>query len=98
MTEEELITTFKENDEEYLKFDRIKHKRSQRRDLHAFLLLDQLVPRTRNIVCGATHDEIFLDILLDDLAKTTITTDEAIELIRCGVRLDAYKEGLAMFA
>lgn len=35
---------------EYLKFDRVEPKLSRRPDLHAFLLLDRLVPGIRDII------------------------------------------------
>ena len=97
MTREEMEAIFNgdEHDEEFLKFDRVERKRSQRPDLHAFLLLDEIVPGRADIVCAAEHDEIFLDVDLDDLAAKA-TREQIVELVRCGVRLD--HEGLAMFA
>ena len=81
--------------DEYLKFDeRVEPKRSKRADLHAFLLLDELVPGARDIVACAEHDEIYLDVDLRDLAKVA-TEEQVIELVRCGVRVDEH--GLCMF-
>lgn len=86
-----------DHDDEYLKFDRVTEKRSNRPDLHAFLLLDHLQPGTGDMVSAAEHDEFYLSINLDDLADV-ISEDQVVELVRCGVRLDSSGDGLAMFA
>ncbi len=98
MSEDELKALLSSDDlDEYLKFERIKVKLSKRPDLHAFLLLDQLVPGENDIVGGASHDEIWLGVELEDLAKV-ITPEQVIDLIRCGVRWDSETDSLAMFA
>lgn len=83
------------HDNEFLKFERVQNKLSNRPDLHAFLLLDKLVPRDRDIVSAAGHDEIWLDVEPEELAKAT--EEQFVELIRCGVRLDRGTDSLAMF-
>jgi len=80
--------------EEFLKFERIENPRSRRPDLHAFLLLDELFPQDRDMVCNASHDEIYLDVTDDEVA--TLTDEQILELVRCGVRYDG--DGLCMFA
>lgn len=97
MSEQELrdLLDSNHNDDEFLKFERIEVKRSNRPDLHAFLLLDELVPGESDMVSAAEHDEIFLEVSLEDLAPK-ITKEQVMELIRCGVRLSY--DGLAMFA
>ena len=82
--------------DEFLKFDRVQNKRSRRPDLHAFLLLDELVPGRSCMVDAAEHDEIFLDTPLDELEKV-VTEDQIVELVRCGVRMDSFTDSLAMF-
>jgi len=86
-------------DDEYLKFDRVENKRSNRPDLHAFLLLDSLVPgrdgKSDDMIGGAEHDEIYLSVDIEELEKV-ITEDQVLELIRCGVRYN--EESLCMFA
>jgi hypothetical protein len=82
--------------DEYMKFDRIKDRLSNRPDIHAFILLDQLVPGTEDLVGAASHDEIFLAVTPSDLAKVA-TTEQIVELIRCGVRYDSATDSLAMF-
>jgi len=66
------------------KFASIENKRSNRPDLHAFMLLDELFPGTMEIIAGAAHDEIFLGIYEEQIAL--LTDDQIIELIKCGVR------------
>jgi hypothetical protein len=82
--------------DEFLKFDRVQNKASNRADLHAFILLDKLVPGKRDIVCSAEHDEIWLDVSPEDLSKVA-TEEQIIELIRCGVRYDKGTDSLALF-
>lgn len=86
---------FDEYEDEFLKFDRVQNKLSNRPDLHAFLLLDQLFPGTRDMVSGAEHDEIYLDVDEDELREKA-TPDQLRDLHRCGVRCDEY--GICMFA
>lgn len=89
---------FDANDEEFLKFDRIPEERrlSSRSDLHAFILLDRLIPgKVSDIVANAEHDEIFLDVDCTTLAEVA-TEEQIIDLIRCGVRFCEY-DCLAMF-
>lgn len=85
MTTEEMNGLF-EAEGEFLKFERVETKLSKRPDLHAFLLLDRLVPGKMDMVCSAEHDEIWLDVDADKLAEVATSAD-IIELIRCGVRL-----------
>lgn len=84
----------KEGDE-FLKFEKVANKRSQRPDLHAFLMLDELFPGTSDLVASASHDEIWLDI--DDYHVETLTDEQILELSWCGVRHDGEVGGLCMF-
>jgi hypothetical protein len=88
MSEDEMESLFNDDEGEFLKFDRIEQKLSNRPDIHAFLLLDSLVPRDRDMVSAAEHDEIWLDVEPEELAKVA-TREQVIDLIRCGVRFDA---------
>ena len=92
----DLKATFEKYDDEYLDFDRVENKRSKRPDLHAFLLLDEISPSTRDIVSCAEHDEIWLDVDLEQLSKRA-TEAQVLELVRCGVRYDDDVDSLAMF-
>jgi len=82
--------------DEFMEFDRVQNKLSNRPDIHAFLLLDKLVPGDRDMVSAAEHDEICLDIEPEELAKVA-TEEQIVELIRCGVRLDSRTDSLTMF-
>lgn len=85
-----------DHEDEFLKFDGIKPERRlcERPDLNAFLLLHKLVPGTDDIVGDAQHDEIFLSVDIDELNEVA-SEDDALDLIRCGVRSGEY--GLCMF-
>lgn len=97
MTPEEIAALLECNDE-YLEWERVENKRSTRPDMHAFLLLDSLKPgSTRDMVCGAEHDQIWLNFSLDDLAEIA-TPELLIELHRCGVLVDEDNNCLFMFA
>lgn len=79
---------------EFLEFDKIENKFSNRPDVHAFILLDKLLPGKRDILGAAEHDQVWLDIEIKELLKVA-TTEQLIELHRCGVTCGA--EGLCMF-
>lgn len=82
--------------DEFLKFGRVENKTSNRPDLHAFNLLDKLVPGNSEIVSAAEHDQIWLDVEPEELSKVA-TDEQIIELIRCGVRYDRSINCLALF-
>ncbi len=96
MERDEFKALFDKHSEEFIQFDRVEKKRSQRTDLHAFLLLDELIPGNDDIVACASHDEIMLETDTTKLAAI-ITEDQTVELIRCGVRYDSSYDCLAMF-
>ena len=77
--------------EEFLSFDLVNSKRSERPDLHALLLLNELMPGKKRILGKADFDGlgwvIELDINLNKLAKV-INQNQVIELMRCGVFLN----------
>lgn len=96
MTEREMRDLFGKHDEHYHRFNdvAVEKRHSNRPDLHAFILLDKLVPSEQDIVWGSEHDEICLNVNLEKLAAV-ISEEEIIELVRCGVRCSY--EGLSMF-
>lgn len=96
MNTKELDALFEKHDDEFNKFESVSVKRSNRPDVHAFLLLDSLIPDKHDIVSGAEHDEIFLSVEPEDLARVA-TEDQIVELIRCGIRYDGLHDCLAMF-
>lgn len=97
MTTTLLKGLFDSEEAEFLKFENVEHKKSLRPDLHAFLLLDELVPGQKDMISAASHDEFFLDVDIENLAASPITTEQVLDLIRCGVRFDSSTDSLAMF-
>lgn len=77
-------------------FDLVEPKLSERRRVHAFILLDKLVPGKQDIIAGAEHDILYLDFDLDKL-NAIITDEQILDLIRCGVHLDSESDSLAIF-
>lgn len=75
---------FEQAEGEYLEFQRVKTKLSPRRDLCAFLLLDSLVPSSENMI-EAHDDNLFFGIDVASLARSSITDEQVIDLVRCGV-------------
>ena len=97
MTREEFRELFDKYDDEFLKDQRVDYTVTKRPDLHAFLLLDRLVPGKRDLISDSEHDEYFLDIDIDQLVEV-ITEADIITLQRCGVRYDESLDSLAVFA
>lgn len=96
MTLQELHALFELHESESHKFENIQNKRSQRPDLHAFLLLDELVPGSRDIISAAEHDEVYLEVSPEALAEVA-TSNIVLELRRCGIRYDRSLDSIAMF-
>ena len=92
----DIRAVFEKHEDDYLDFAAVSDKMSKRPDLHAFMLLDKLLPSDSDIVSAAEHDEIFLDVELDDLAKAGITEEQVRDLVRCGCRGSEW-EGLCLF-
>lgn len=91
----DLHEAFERLNDEYLKFDRIVEPLHPRPDICAFLYLDNLFPKSRDMISASEHDKFFLDIDCEEFAK--IATDEhIIFLLRCGVHYS--EDSLAMFA
>lgn len=92
-----LDEVFEKFEDDYIKFERVENKLHPRPDVCAFLLLDKLVSNAgRDIVAGAEHDEIWLDVDCEKLAAVA-TEDDILMLTRCGVRYDDDVGRLAMF-
>ena len=80
-----------------LRFSNLTEKLSKRADLHAFLLLEKILPdreTTSDFICSAQPDQFYLNVDLHDLAKV-ITDYQIRELSGCGVFVD--EESLSMF-
>lgn len=88
---------FEAEDEHYIDFDSVENKLSQHADLHAFILLDKLVPGSGDMISASEHDEFYLSVDCEALAK--VATPEIIrDLTRCGVRYDEDLDSLCMFS
>lgn len=98
MTTDDLRNLFEEyTDKEFLKFDRVKNPANRRPDICAFVMLDAAVPgKGCDMVSGAEHDEIYLNIDPGKLAEVA-TRDLIRDLVRCGVRYSSQFDCLAMF-
>lgn len=95
-----MAATFEKYSEtDYIKFERVERKRYHRPDINGFMLLDELLPTTHrgDMVCGASHDEIYLDADAGEIALK-ITDEQILELVRCGIRYDADNYSFCMFA
>jgi hypothetical protein len=91
-----LEEVFAKFEDDYIQFDRVENRTSKRPDLHAFMLLEKLLPGDGDLISAAEHDEFWLDIDLVRLAE--VATEEDIQtLVRCGIRYDAEFDALAMF-
>lgn len=96
--EERFETITDQIDGDYLKFERVEKKLSERPDIHALILLDSLQPKTGcDLISAAEHDIFYLDIDADALNEV-ITDDQIRELARCGVHYNSDGDCLAMFA
>ena len=98
MTVDELVNLFEKHEDEFLEYAKVEKWRSKDRDIHVFLLLEEIVPPLQSgiMIAWASHDQIHLRIGVEVFAEV-VTEDQVVELIRCGVRLDDDNEGLAMF-
>jgi len=81
---DDLRNLFDKHSDEFYEFNKIKNKLSERSDLHAILLLDQLLPGSNRIISAAEHDLVYLGIDVEEFCKVA-TEDHLIELIRCGL-------------
>lgn len=100
MTTAYLQDLFERHNDDFQHFERVANPTSKRSDLHAFMLLDRLVPGVAgdcgDMVSSASHDEIYLTIEPKRLAAV-INEEQVLELVRCGVRYDSRNGGLCMF-
>lgn len=93
----DLQATFEKFGDEYIHFERIENPRHPRPDVCAFLMLHDLVPGTGDMVSASEHDEFFLGVDCEELAKVA-TEDIVRDLHRCGVMYSEEYDCLSMFA
>jgi len=102
----EVSELFELHDEQYRNFQAIENKLSNRTDLHALMYLDKLFPeypiQTSHgdefyhwIIASATLDEI--QIALTPEQVESLTSEQVLELVRCGVRYDAEDSRLELY-
>jgi len=100
MTTRKLKKLIDANEDEFLKTSNFSDtaiaQLTERPDLRAFLLLDRLVRGSFDIVAGAEHDEIFIDVTPEAVAEGA-SSEDILNLVRCGVRYDSDTDGFAMF-
>ena len=105
LTADEVEEFFDTYNDEYGKGQDIPKIRrlAHRDDVHAFMMLDRLLPPKKkqlehgppDMICGAEHDKIWLGVEYKELAKAGITEEQIIDLIRCGCMAES--EGISMF-
>jgi hypothetical protein len=88
MNKKEFLDIFDTYNDEHCKFELVADKFSSRSDLHAFILLDKIQPKSRDMISASKHDIIYLDIDIDEVLEV-ITKEQVIDLIRCGVMYDS---------
>jgi hypothetical protein len=94
----DIVLTFQKYKGEFLEFGRIVDPRHRRRDLCAFLLLDDCLPTTNQpMVSSAEHDCIYLVCTGAELASGA-TEDVIRDLVRCGVICNDDRDQLYMYA
>ena len=91
----DIEAAFDKFDSEYIPFNELKNPRSNCSEIHAFLLLNELVPTVRMIDC-AEHDQIWLSVSVKALAEVA-TEDHIRQLSICGVFYDSDVESLSMY-
>ena len=79
-----------------LTFEGIGNKYSQRKDLHAFILLDKIVPDNKYLISAAEHDAIYLDINIEDFISK-VSKDQLMELLLFGIMYNSEYNCFIMF-
>ena len=92
MTTEE---RFEAVNDDFLKFDRVEIKISQRRDVHVFMVLDGLFYGDEPLINWGGHDEIGFSIT--DEQVESLSNAQVLELVRCGVTYNCDSGGLGMW-
>lgn len=88
---------FEATGDDYLDFDKVENPLSKRADLHAFMVLDKLVPESGDLISASEHDEFYLSVDCKELEKVA-TLEIVRDLSRCGVRYSEDCDCLCMFA
>lgn len=84
MDKKRLLQLFKHyHEQDKLSFINVSDKLSDNKHLHAFFLLQSLVPSKRNIIAKADYDTVYLDFVAEDLLDM-ITDVQIEEFAACG--------------
>ena len=94
MKVEDLAEWFSVNFDEYLHFERVYNRITNRPDLEALLMLGKQYDGDVDILGGVNYEEVFLNV---DINKVDLTEGDVIKLLRCGVRYNSDNECLSMF-
>lgn len=94
MKTEDLKEFFDANFDEYLHFERVENKTTNRPDMEAFLMLDKQYNSNIGIIGSAIYEEVCLNV---DIDKIDLTEDDVIKLLRCGIRFNSDYDCLSMF-
>jgi hypothetical protein len=92
----DIAAEYEKLEDERLEFEGVEPKLSSRSDIHAFILLNQLLPETGRMISAAEHDQIWLDVDIDELAEVA-TVDHIRQLEACGVHYNSDYDSLYMF-
>lgn len=81
--------------DECLEFDRVDSKRTERPDLHALLLLEELFPGySMTVAIGGMFDRIYFGVDIESINQ--LTEGNVLELVRCGVKFEKFNESLLL--
>lgn len=97
---DKLLEILRKCDDEYLTgWEKIEERFASRRDLHAFILLDKLLPdpNGRDLISASEHDIYYLAVDPEELAEVA-TEEQLRDLARCGVRYEEDTESLFLFS
>jgi uncharacterized radical SAM superfamily Fe-S cluster-containing enzyme len=97
MTRDEIENFLNNHEEDFLDFDSVKDKKSNRADLHAFIILDSLFPSDNDIIANSEHEIIFIDVDVDEFCDK-ITEDVLLDLHRCGILYNTRDDAIFMYA
>lgn len=99
MTVDEMKELFEKYADEYQygDFEKILGTLSTRPDMHAFRLIENLLPNKKfDMIASAEHDQIWLGVDPEELAA--VATPEIIrQLVACHIFFDDQYDGLGMW-
>jgi hypothetical protein len=93
---EDIHEAFEECEDEFGKFERVENPLHPRPDICAFMMLHAMLGGSGDMVCGAEHDEIYLDVDAEKFAAVA-TKEQVRDLRRCGVMWSSDSDSLSMF-